>query len=145
MNPLIINRPELQSTGQRVIYPVITFIFWILWIYIWLPLLSLIAWGFGVQLFYDEMILENGAEVFFKLAGNYAMIIILMTAVLLSWAQYNWVRFRKKERRRVAKTLSPEEVAEYFQVNTEELMAWHDAKRVVVKHNERGDVERVEC
>jgi len=145
MNSLIINRPELQSTSQRVIYPLITFAFWILWIYIWLPLLSLIAWGFGVQLFYDEMILENGAEVFFKLAGNYAMIIILMAAALLGWARYNWVRFRKKERRRAAETLSPEEVAEYFQVDTEELIIWHDAKRVVVQHNQQGDVERVEC
>lgn len=145
MNPLIINRPELQSTSQRVIYPVITFVFWMLWVYIWLPLLSLIAWGFGVQLFYDEMILANGFEVFIKLAGTYAMVILLLAATLLGWAQYNWVRFRKKERRRMIELVAPEDMAEYFQVDKEELITWHDANRIVVYHNEQGEVERVEA
>ena len=145
MNPLIIDRPELQSTGQRVIYPVITFIFWMLWVYIWLPLLSLIAWGFGVQLFYDEMILANGFEVFAELAGTYAIVILVFATALLGWAQYNWIRFRNKERRRATDPVRREEMAEYFKVDPNYLMAWHDSHRIVVHHNEHGEVERVEA
>ena len=144
MNPLIINRPELQSTSQRVIYPIITFVFWMLWIYIWLPLLSLIAWGFGVQLFYDEMILENGFDALIELAGIYAMMIFLLAAALLGWAQYNWVRFKNVERRRAIDLVSTEDMAEYFQVDKEKLIIWRDANRMVVHHNEKGEVERVE-
>lgn len=144
MNSLIINRPELQSTSQRVIYPIITFAFWMLWVYIWLPLFSLIAWGFGVQLFYDEMILQSGFEAFIELAGTYGVIIILLGSSLLSWALYNWGRFRNKERRKMTGLLDPKEMAEYFQVDAEELIVWHDANRVVVHHNEQGDIEQVE-
>jgi biofilm PGA synthesis protein PgaD len=144
MNPLIINRPSLQSSSQRMIYPVITFIFWMLWIYIWLPLVSLVAWGFGVQLYYDEMILESGLESFLSLAGTYAMMIALLGASLISWALYNWKRFKNKERRSKIESLSTEEVAEYFNVDKNDLMGWHGANRIVVHHNDKGDVEHVE-
>lgn len=144
MGSLIINRPNLQSRGQRIISSILLSAFWMLWIYIWLPLASLFAWGFGVHLFYDEMVLENGFEVFIEMAGNTSMMIIILGTSLLSWAFYNWGRFRNKKRRRVAKLLSNEEMAEYFQVDKEELIVWHHANRIVVHHNEQGDVQRVE-
>jgi biofilm PGA synthesis protein PgaD len=144
MNPLIINRPELQSTGQRVLYPIITFAFWMLWLYIWLPLLSLIAWAFGVQLFYDEMILENGFEAFSRLAGGYALVILILAATLLGWAQYNWRRFRNRERRKMTEVLSPRVMAEHFKVDARELYVWHNTDRMVVHFNSQGDIERVE-
>jgi len=144
MGSLIINRPNLQSSGQRMISSILFSSFWMLWIYIWLPLASFFAWGFGVQLFYDEMILESGFEVFIEMAGDTAMMIIFLGVSLISWAFYNWGRFRNKERRRVTNLLSREELAEYFQVDKEELIVWHDANRIVVHHNEQGDVERVE-
>lgn len=144
MNPLIIDRPSLQSSSQRMIYPIVTFAFWILWLYIWLPLVSLIAWGFGVQLFYDEMILESGLDAFLNLAGTYAVIIALLGTSLLSWALYNWGRFRNKERRNVSEKLGSEKIAEYFHVNKDELTVWQGASRIIVHHNEKGDIERVE-
>jgi len=144
MGSLIINRPNLQSRGQRIISSILLSAFWMLWIYIWLPLASLFAWGFGVHLFYDEMVLKNGFEVFIEMAGNTSMMIIILGTSLLSWAFYNWGRFRNKKRRRVAKLLSNEEMAEYFQVDKEELIVWHHANRIVVHHNEQGDVQRVE-
>ena len=144
MNPLIIDRPSLQSSSQRMIYPVITFAFWILWIYIWLPLVSLVAWGFGVQLFYDEMILESGLAAFMNLAGTYGVVIILMGASLVSWALYNWRRFMNKERRSDVLSLSRNDLAEHFDVNAVELALWHDSRRIVVHHNEHGDIRQVE-
>ena len=144
MNPLIINRPSLQSSQQRIIYPVLTFLFWLLWIYIWLPLVSLIAWGFGVQLYYDEMILNHGLEALMNMAGIYAMVVLLIGTMLISWAVYNLKRFRNKERRSAIEKLSNEKLAEHFHVDTGDLTRWHDASRMVVHLNEKGDVERVE-
>src|SRR6056300_934320 len=113
MNPLIINRPSLQSSQQRIIYPILTFLFWLLWIYIWLPLVSLIAWGFGVQLYYDEMILNHGLEALMNMAGIYAMVVLLIGTMLISWAVYNLKRFRNKERRSAIEKLSNEKLAEH--------------------------------
>ena len=144
MNPLIIDRPGLQSSSQRMIYPVITFAFWLLWIYIWLPLVSLVAWGFGVQLFYDEMILESGLEAFTELAGTYGVVIVLMGASLISWALYNWKRFVNKERRSDVFSLTRKDLAEYFEVNADEIASWHDSKSLVVHHNEHGDIKQVD-
>ena len=144
MNPLIIDRPSLQSSSQRMIYPIITFAFWLLWIYIWLPLVSLIAWGFGVQLFYDEMILESGLEAFIEIAGTYGVVIILLGTSLITWALYNWRRFRNKERRSGSFSLAHKELAEHFDVNAVELALWHDSRRIIVHHNDHGDIKQVE-
>ena len=143
MNPLIINRPELQSPRQRLIYPIITFIFWVLWVYIWLPLISLIAWGFGVQLFYDEMILQNGLEAIIELASTYGLVIFILGLSLISWALYNWGRFNKKERRSGARELSTEDQASYFHLNAQELAIWKESKHLVVNYNEQGEIEQV--
>ena len=143
MNPLIINRPELQSPRQRLIYPIITFVFWVLWVYIWLPLVSLIAWGFGVQLFYDEMILQNGLEAIIELASTYGLVIFILGISLISWALYNWGRFNKKERRSGAKRLTIEDQAGYFQLDAQQLAVWQESKYLVVNYNEQGEIEQV--
>jgi biofilm PGA synthesis protein PgaD len=144
MNPIIIDNPRLQSPRQRVFYSAITFVIWVAWVYIWLPLLSLVAWIFGYRLFYDEMIVKAGFQALVERIGNYSLVILVCGCVFVGWAVYNRLRFRGRERRHAAYPLTTEEVSEYFNVNPDSMRRWHGAKRLVVHHTDTGEIDQVD-
>ena len=143
MSAIIINEPRLQTLRQRYAYSLVTFVFWVFWLYLWLPLVSLVAWLLGINLFYQEMIVQEGYLAFFELVGWYAVTILIMAAVLLGWAGYNLYRFRGKDRRKSAAGVDPADIARQFAVEVDQLNQWHRAKRLTIHHNEEGAIDRV--
>ena len=144
MKSLIIDEPSLQTLKQRFAYSLMTFIFWAFWIYLWLPVISLVAWLGGIHLFYQEMIVQGGAQAFFGLVRFYALVILSMGIVFLSWAGYNLARFRGKGRRKSAEGADKADIARFFSVEVDQLNKWHKAKRLIVYHNKEGEIDRVE-
>jgi biofilm PGA synthesis protein PgaD len=144
MNSLIIDEPSLQTLKQRFAYSLVTFLFWTVWIYLWLPVISLVAWLAGFHLFYQEMIVQNGAQLFFDLVTFYGLTILSIGIVFLSWAWYNLARFRGKERRKSAKGVEKADLARLFSVEVDQLGKWHKAKRLIIYHDEEGEIDRVE-
>jgi len=144
MNPLIINEPGLLTLRHRFTNSFLTLLFWVFWIYLWLPVISLVAWWAGFHLFYEEMIARKGYESFFDLVGWYGMVVLSIAIVFLSWAGYNLLRFRGKERRKRAGSVRRADVARQFGVQADEIDRWHGAKRLTVYHNEKGLIDRVE-
>ena len=98
-NSLIIDRPDLVPSGQKVTAWGITLLFWAALLYLWQPLLSLVAWGLNIHLFYNHMILFGGYRTFLDLLLMYLMVIALLGGGLILWARINQWRFRGRERR----------------------------------------------
>lgn len=96
---LIIDRPDLVPPGQKLTAMGITLLFWAALLYLWQPLLSLIAWGLNLQLFYNHMILLDGYRIFLRLLSFYLVVIVCLGGGLILWARINQWRFRGKERR----------------------------------------------
>lgn len=144
MSSLIINEPSLQNLKSRFAYSMVTLVFWVFWIYLWLPVASLIGWLLGFNLFYQEMVVKSGYLSLLDLMGWYAGVILIIGATLLGWASYNLVRFRKKERRKGVDRVDIREIAGRFGVDAETLAAWQRAKRLTVYHNAEGHIERTE-
>jgi biofilm PGA synthesis protein PgaD len=141
---LIIDKPSLQPLRQRYATGIVTFLFWIVWAYIWLPVISLIAWALGIKFFYDEMIARGGYEAFLELLIFYLIVIFLIAVIFIGWATYNFFRFRGMERRRAIKPLETEDYARYFSVNGTELKNWRNMKRITIHFDEQGNILRVE-
>ena len=93
---LIIDDPGLQKLRHRYAYSAVTLTFWVIWIYLWLPLISFLSWVVGLNLFYKEMIVQNGYQLFFGLVGWYVLVVLIIGSILLGWAGYNLFRFRGK-------------------------------------------------
>jgi biofilm PGA synthesis protein PgaD len=114
MRPLIIERPDLQTAAQRYGYVSLTVICWFVWLYLFVPLLSLAAWAIGGAFIYEKLLLEltegNGLE---RLAG-YGYGIAILGAVYLAWAIYNYLRWRGVERRLSSTPVTADEIAERF-------------------------------
>ena len=140
----IIERADLQTLRQRTIFGVLTFIFWILWAYLWLPLLALIAWLVGLEQAYKYMFVLGGYKDVVGLLGVYTLIILLMGGSLIGWAAYNILRYGKRAKRSSNEPPGLEEVARHFGQGPQSVAGWRKAQRLCVSHDEKGGIALVE-
>ena len=140
MIELIIDRPSLQTSRQRLIFGSMTFIFWALWIYLWLPLVALIGWMLGFRIAYYEMIVKFGYVSLQHLLVFYLSIILFLGASLLVWAYYNYFRFRNKARRMQVAEVSVAALSERYHTAPETLALWAQARRLTLHHDAEGRV-----
>jgi len=140
---LIIRQPSLQSPWQKYSYGLCTVVAWALWIYLWLPLISLVAWLLGFRIFYRHMI-ELGGWTWFRnaLTGYLSMTAILCGALIL-WALYNQIRFRGRERRGPRPPAQAGEIGRFFGLDASTLERARRARRLVIRFDDRGAIREI--
>jgi biofilm PGA synthesis protein PgaD len=140
---LIIDRPELVKTGERMSAWGITLFFWGVLLYLWQPALSLFAWAFNIKLFYQHMVVLGGFESFLTLLKIYAIVIACLGGALLLWAKINELRFRGKVRRAQVSEINTHQLAEYFVVSEPSLAVWQSDKVLYVHMRNDGQVTEI--
>lgn len=114
--PEYIDRPDLQQNAQRGVLGVINLLGWLIWLYLLLPLVSVLAWVFGYYRF-DQYILNDPQPDLIKQLWFLAILVVVMNLVLLLWASYNWWRFRSNDRRQHVKNVNKEQIAHFYELN----------------------------
>ncbi|MBU2570573.1 MAG: poly-beta-1,6-N-acetyl-D-glucosamine biosynthesis protein PgaD [Gammaproteobacteria bacterium] len=140
MKPLIINSPSLQSLKQKYISAALTFIFWILWFYLWIPVITLLSWWAGADMFYLQMIELGGVELLFQDLEFILKCIALLGGSLAVWAAYNYYRFRNLERRTPLPNVSKEALAQHFGIDPKSLTDLQNAKYINVQFDDNGKI-----
>jgi len=140
----LIERPDLQSPRQRTLYGALTLSFWAFWIYLWLPVLALLAWVLGVQQAYKYMVVLGGYVDVLRLAGFYGVVILLLGGGLAVWATYNIARYGDVEHRRQAHPVELAEIVRYFGQEEASVTRWHNERRLYVMHDADGRISHVE-
>ena len=140
---LIIESPSLQTLRQRYAYAVLTLFFWVFWFYLWIPVISLVAWLLGIESFYDQMIVQAGLEALQELLGLYTTVIMALGLALTGWALYNQIRFRGRERRMSHPTIGNEETARFFAIEPAMVERLQAAKLVEITHSEDGRLQAI--
>lgn len=142
-NPLIIDRPDLQAWQQKAIFGTLTAAFWVIWLVLWLPLVTLLGWLFFGYQFQFHMIRLDGYQGFLKLLTIYATVILAMSVALIAWAKYNHLRFRGIDRRKgfVAPTI--EELAVLHQQPVTTVAQWRSYAVMTVHHDQLGAIKCV--
>jgi len=110
---LIISLPQQQNPLQRRLYAALTALAWVAWIHLWLPLVTLVAWGVGLDQIYRFIVIDDAAHglddlVFLVRAGTGCAVVFLL------WTSYNRWRFRGVERRGPVADATPQAIAAYF-------------------------------
>ena len=82
-------RPWERTDLQRVAEFTITTLFWLVWLYLIMPLVSLLLWLVGVQLFMDEMIVRGGLQALIEELLRYGLVVLAMLAATLLWVNWN--------------------------------------------------------
>jgi biofilm PGA synthesis protein PgaD len=143
MRHVIIERPDLQSPLKRAGTRGITLIFWIFWIYLWTPIISLVAWLLGVHLFRKNIIDNGGYQFVLESVFMFFAIVLVMAAIFIGWGLYNQKRFRGKELRKAPMPIDLVTHASDFKTNPEQLAAWQASKHLVVQHDKQGHITNV--
>ena len=139
----IISNPHLLSRGQRLFGGALTLAFWSIWLYILTPLLSLLAWIFGISLFYEQFVARSGAAELLDMLPLLLFSATLPSAALLVWARYNYLRFRGVQRRARRSDVSLEELALYCGLEEETIVLLQNSALLTAEHDEQGKLLEV--
>ncbi|MFC3653940.1 poly-beta-1,6-N-acetyl-D-glucosamine biosynthesis protein PgaD [Dyella humi] len=135
----IINRPHRQAPLQRTLFAVITMVAWTLWISLWLPVLTLIAWLLGMEDAYRQLGLMHPLH-----AANDLSIVVTVAVVCTlsmgSWSQYNRIRFAGKQRRRGNRHLDITEMAPALASSVETARRLRSGRRSVIHFAHDGQM-----
>lgn len=142
-NPLIIEKPELQSMTHRYGWKSVTFAFWMIYVYLWIPLITLGIWWVGVKVFHRNMITLDGYEGLLDTLGLYITVILIISTILIGWAEFNRMRFKNKVRRLDNNELSIREVAEKYNLAVPHLTLLRQKKSINVNFSDKGGISEI--
>jgi len=140
--PLVVTEPAMQSRVQRATG--------------WL--LTLLLWGFGLTLWWPAIrslaCMATGdacaapAHRFLAWRQSELQLIVVLTvaftSALVVWAIVQRLRFRHRNRRGPKPVVRVEAIAERHRLDAPSLAGWQRERRLVVHHDEAGNLLRVE-
>lgn len=140
MKPLVIDTPSLQSLRQKYFSTLITFVFWVVWIFLWTPLVTLLGWFLSIDQVYIQMIALNGYEEVIDDFVLFVRCVAGMGGALAIWALYNFGRFRNVERRAALPPVSNAQLSDFFHVDIETLSQQQAAQCLSVGFDDDGNI-----
>lgn len=136
--PTIIECSDLESPRKRRIGQLVSLLAWMVWIYLFTPLIGLVGWALGVQLF-EKHILDDPLGTL-KTVQIYAGAIGIAGLIFIGWASYNWFRFHDVDRRRAPPPVGTHELARHFGITPEEAETIEHDRVVTVHFNEDAGI-----
>lgn len=143
-NPLIIDRPDLQAWEQKALFGALTAAFWVLWVFLWLPLVTLLGWLFFGYQFQFHIIELDGYRGFLNLLSVYALVILAMGGALILWAKYNHLRFRGMDRRKEIEPPTNDQLAILQHQTVQTIAQWQSYHVMTVHHDTHGVIMKVD-
>lgn len=136
--PLIIDQSSLVPVSNRLGWGAITAVFWAVWVYLWLPLITLAAWSFGFYQAHAYFHWEDQVAELKRLMGVYSVVVTALGSILLLWALSEYMRFHNKHRRTAAPPVSPKDLADQCGVSALDVAAWQKQRCLVAYHDDNG-------
>ena len=128
----IIDKPSLKSVIRKGVETGVTLLAWFVWVYMLLPLVTLVMWFIGLRLIFIEQFKLSTLSGMLSVTTYYIAIIALIWFVFLLWSVYNRRKFRGRDSRKHAAPVSDDDLASYFKVPDADLEAVKQSARVSV-------------
>ena len=106
----LIRKPKQQPRVQRAAWGFVTLGFWALYLYLLVPLLTLVSWAFGVRLAWTQLY-ERQQQIEPFVIVALPVMLICSAALLIAWAEYNRMRFSGSDRRNPVKDIPIQRIA----------------------------------
>jgi biofilm PGA synthesis protein PgaD len=126
-----IDNSDALSRSHHVFWGGITGVFWLLYLYLWLPLITLVMWLLGVNNAVVEVYLPEG-RVDAYLLVTVPLIALVCAVVLAVWAEYNLLRFRGEDRRVGSELVGIEMIAHTLGASGEVAAAMRGGKQMTL-------------
>lgn len=142
---LHIDAPHLLSQRRRLGDTIATGLMWILYSYLWLPLVSLLAWLLGFEFAYDVMVRAGGVDALKAVLWWYGIVLASIFVAVAVWSVVNRRRFANHDRRQNGQRVSDIEMTEYFDLQHEELQTMRSARVMSLSFDATGGIEQVDA
>jgi biofilm PGA synthesis protein PgaD len=98
ISDVIIQRPDRVSRTRRGFYGAMTAVAWVVFAWLFQPLITLVVWALGGWITYQEVVRQaRSVEPLVVLA--IAILAVASATALIVWAEYNRQRFTGEKRR----------------------------------------------
>lgn len=138
-----IDAPHLVTHRRRISDTVMTAIMWIIYSYLWAPIISLLAWLLGIEFAYDVMVRAGGAEGLVDVLIFYGMVLACIIVVVTAWSGVNRYRFAGHDRRQSVVDVPDERIAAHFALAPEDFDRIRNSRVANIVISPDGRVERV--
>ena len=111
--------------------------------YLWLPLITLVAWWVGVYLFNVHMVELQGYEGLASKLALYSIIIVSLSALLIGWANIERLRFKGVKRRQGRPEVTVGQVAHQYNLPENHLLNLRQKKSLEVHFSADGNIAEI--
>jgi biofilm PGA synthesis protein PgaD len=126
-------RRQKQPGLQRAAEITITTLFWLAWLYLIMPLVSLLLWMLGVELFVEVMITRGGYQALLEELVNYGLVILGMLSVTLLWVNWNLRHYGRHNKRILQpQSVSIKELAAHSGLSRTEVSGMQTARQLLI-------------
>lgn len=135
--PTYIDRPEYvrnKTAGYSLLA-----LGWMMWMWLFLPLLTLLFWWFEGNLAYEQLVVAAAPKKPLNLIHLAGLISILILCLFL-WASYNWYRFHNNEKRLFPSNVLAADLANSFKVSELDIKRLQQAEHITLHYSEEGDL-----
>ncbi len=139
---LIIDSPKLQSLKLKYTSTFLTLVFWVLWFYLWIPVVTLLGWWFQIDTIQHQMVTMGGYRAFLDALPTFLLITAGLSSALATWAFYNFTRFKGIDRRKPSLPVNQQALQQVFGINGNDLIAAQSGKILTI-HFDQDDKMRI--
>ncbi|MCG3200528.1 MAG: hypothetical protein NFCOHLIN_00383 [Gammaproteobacteria bacterium] len=125
---------------QKYGFGSLTLLLWVVYLYLWIPFISVMAWLTGVHLFRHHIIERGGLRQLAIDLRQYGIVIGVMVAVYLGWAVTNYLRFRRTRRLGSAPEVTGTMLAAHFRVDLAAVEQLQSLRICEMSHDEDGNI-----
>jgi poly-beta-1,6-N-acetyl-D-glucosamine biosynthesis protein PgaD len=140
---LIIDKPDLKSMPLIFGEGLLTVLFWGAWFYLWLPIVSMLAWWLGFKFFYRHMVELGGFGGFIQFLDVFFYGVLFLCGALAAWSFYNFKRYGSYNRRNHVLKTDIDKMAEFLNISIQKLQKAQLAKHVSFSFDDDNTVQNV--
>jgi poly-beta-1,6-N-acetyl-D-glucosamine biosynthesis protein PgaD len=129
---ILIQRPTRPRPARNAFFALITFMAWLVWGVLWLPMITLIAWSVGLHNSYVELVVREHGKGWRDLVAI-VLIAAVCAVITLLWSGYNRLRYGNLTRRRTPTAVSREAMAKSLKVSATTAREMRSQRRVVLE------------
>ena len=145
MKGVIIHTPGLRTLRQSVRDKGLMVALWLAWTCLWIPAVNLSAWMGVAAIFYDVATDADGEVFSLQFFFDYSLALGGICCSIVAWASYHSLKFRGRcRRKRHGDPTVVRDLAAFFAVQDDAIPAWRHTKRLLIRVDARGGIERVE-
>jgi biofilm PGA synthesis protein PgaD len=125
---------QVLAARYRARDAIFTTLLWLLYVYLWLPLISFAAWYFGIDFAYERVIKAGGPDQLILLLLWFVIIFLVMLLVVVLWSGLQYSLYSGDgDRRTVGKTFDLAAERETWQIDEVQQQQFKAAKVQTVK------------